>query len=177
MCRSFKKSRGFCYFFYLTSLTNIFLSLFRCLFYSILILFMRGLFFATCLASFILTACSSNSSRRDPIHASNVRSDMYANTLSQSTVPVTFYKMVPSVKGTPTRFLYTTDRAVMYDNQVILPAGSTLSSVIYYRDSPHLAIDLMKLPGNVSWTPAQGVLSRTTETKGFATLSSLTVPK
>ena len=114
-----------------------------------------------------------------PAAPTNLKSTFYAHNLSAKTIPVVFFQKVKpdESEGTPTRLIYKVDKNVMHEGRLIIPKGSELSSVIYYRQSPHLVVDLIRMPGNGSWTPAQGVITQITEQEGFATLSHVTIPQ
>lgn len=107
----------------------------------------------------------------------NVPTAFYAHNLSAKIIPVLFKEKVERSEDDPARYIYTVQKNILHEGDLIIPKGSDFSSTQYYRDSPYLVVDFVRLSGNLTWTPAQGVITRTVGNEGFATISHITVPR
>lgn len=107
---------------------------------------------------------------------SNVDSVLYSHNLSVHSIPATYSHTIEPSKYDPTRHIYTVMEDVIHEDALIIPRGSLFSAVAYYRNTPHLAVDMVQIEGQSEWTPAQGVLSKKSETLAFVTLSHIAVP-
>ena len=120
-----------------------------------------------------LAGCASKN--KDPLYPKNVATNFYSHSLSAVTIPVTLQKILPATRTKPERFIYRIPNPVYYEGSMLIPAGSNFAAVVYYRDTPHIVIEQFRKAGYNTWTPAQGVISKTSPDTGVATLSHITV--
>ncbi|MFZ5805914.1 MAG: hypothetical protein ACOY3I_01710 [Verrucomicrobiota bacterium] len=119
----------------------------------------------------LLAACSTPTIK-------NVDSNFYAHNLSSKMIPVAFEERVEATKKSPTYYYFVVQKNILHEGELIIPKGSALSCVLYYPDNPkYLVVHALKLSGNVSWTPAQGIVTVTMGEEGYATLSHVTIPQ
>lgn len=123
------------------------------------------------LSSTLLISCTSTG----PIYPKDVPTRFYSHSLSAVTIPVTLEKVISPTKTSPTRYIYRIPKPVYYEGRLLVPAGSNLAAVVYYRDTPHIVVEYFRKAGYDTWTPAQGVISKTSPRTGVATLSHITV--
>ncbi|MFH1067742.1 MAG: hypothetical protein V1746_07555 [bacterium] len=117
-----------------------------------------------------LSACATQ-------FVSNVDSTFYAHNLSAQTIPVKISGILDATDAHPTYWIFLVQNNVVHEGKLIIPAGSKLATMPYFRDTPHIAVDRIQLVGTEAWTPAQGVVTMIDEGNGIATLSHVVIPQ
>lgn len=122
------------------------------------------------IASLGLSACATQ-------FVTNVDSTFYAHNLSAQTIPVKMSGILEATDAHPTYWIFLVQNNVVHESKLIIPAGSKLATMPYFRDTPHIAVDRIQLVGTQAWTPAQGVITMIGEEEGIATLSHVVIPQ
>lgn len=108
----------------------------------------------------------------------NTDCNFYSHNLSAKMIPVAFDDRYESTEESPSYFIFTVQKNILHEGELIIPKGSLLSCLIYYPRNPkYLVVHAIQLSGNLSWTPAQGIVTVTAGKEGYANLSHVTIPK